>query len=83
MDDFSTPGVTNSYGVSSSPSNFIVPGKRPMSSMCPSILTDANGDVELVIGAGGGTRITTSVTSVIVFFKLMLKYFIGNLIKLV
>lgn len=67
MDDFSTPGVINSYGVRSSPLNYIVPGKRPLSSMCPSIAVDEHGDVKLVIGGAGGTRITTSVSYVNLF----------------
>ncbi|XP_028396378.1 glutathione hydrolase 1 proenzyme-like isoform X1 [Dendronephthya gigantea] len=60
MDDFSTPGLTNAYGVEPSPSNFIAPGKRPMSSMSPIILTNrTSGDVVFIAGASGGTRITT------------------------
>lgn len=58
MDDFSTPGVVNYYGIPSSPANFIEPGKRPMSSMCPTIITDAKGDFVLGAGAAGGSKIT-------------------------
>ncbi|XP_026810361.1 glutathione hydrolase 1 proenzyme-like isoform X2 [Rhopalosiphum maidis] len=58
MNDFSTPGVSNHYGIPSSPSNFIKPGKRPMSSMCPTIFTDENGDFVLAAGAAGGSKIT-------------------------
>ena len=59
MDDFSTPGTINVYGVPASPSNFIVPGKMPMSSMCPTLVLDGDGHVRLATGAAGGTRITT------------------------
>ncbi|XP_025200868.1 glutathione hydrolase 1 proenzyme-like [Melanaphis sacchari] len=58
MNDFSTPGVTNFYGIPSSPANYIKPGKRPMSSMCPTVFTDDNGDFVLGAGAAGGSKIT-------------------------
>ena len=64
MDDFSTPNVTNNYGIPPSEHNFIVPGKRPTSSMAPSIIVDNNNKVKLVLGASGGPRIISAVAYV-------------------
>jgi gamma-glutamyltranspeptidase / glutathione hydrolase / leukotriene-C4 hydrolase len=61
MDDFSTPGFVNIYGIPASPFNFIQPGKFPLSSMMPSILVDKSGNPSLVIGGAGGSRIPTGV----------------------
>lgn len=64
MDDFSAPNITNSYGMEPFPNNYILPGKRPFSSMSPAIIVDKNGDPVMVVGAAGGTQITTSVALV-------------------
>ncbi|HUP58397.1 MAG TPA: gamma-glutamyltransferase [Bdellovibrionota bacterium] len=62
MDDFSIqPGVPNVFGLVGSAANAIAPGKRPLSSMAPTIVRDSAKRVRLVIGAQGGPRITSSV----------------------
>ncbi len=64
MDDFSTPGKANLYGFPPTRANYIRPGKRPLSSMCPSIITDKNGDIKMIAGASGGSRIITGTVQV-------------------
>ncbi|KRZ60215.1 Gamma-glutamyltranspeptidase 1 [Trichinella nativa] len=61
MDDFSTPGLTNFFEYPPLPNNFIKAGKRPLSSMSPLIFYDqTNGNVKLVVGAAGGSRIIST-----------------------
>lgn len=62
MDDFVTePGKSNLYGLVGSKANWVAPGKRPVSSMSPTIVRDSRGSNRIVIGAQGGPRITTGV----------------------
>lgn len=61
MDDFAAaPGVPNRYGLVGSERNAIEPGKRPLSSMTPTVVLAPDGSVELVIGASGGSFIISS-----------------------
>ena len=60
MCDFSIPHVTNVFGYVPTPSNYIRPGKRPMSSIAPVIVDDAQGRLYFVTGAAGGSRILTA-----------------------
>lgn len=59
MDDFSAqPGVPNAFGLIGSSANAIAPGKRPLSSMSPTIVT-REGAVAAVAGGSGGPFIIT------------------------
>ena len=61
MDDFSSkPGVPNSFGLVGNEANSIEPGKRPLSSMTPTIVLK-NKKPFLILGSPGGSRIITSV----------------------
>ncbi|MBT6125238.1 MAG: gamma-glutamyltransferase [Halieaceae bacterium] len=65
MDDFSAKvGVPNKFGVVGNDRNAIVPGKRMLSSMSPTILL-RDGEPALVIGTSGGSTIITTVFQVI------------------
>ena len=61
MDDFSVkPGTPNMYGLVGGEANSIVPGKRMLSSMTPTIIEE-DGKLRMVVGTPGGSTIITSV----------------------
>jgi gamma-glutamyltranspeptidase/glutathione hydrolase len=65
MDDFSAkPGVPNAYGLLGGEANAIEPGKRPLSSMSPTIVFK-DGRPLLATGSPGGSRIITTVLQII------------------
>ena len=65
MDDFTVkPGTPNLYGLVQGEANAIAPGKRPLSSMAPT-LVEKDGRVFLVLGSPGGPRIITAVLETI------------------
>ncbi len=65
MDDFSAkPGVPNVYGLIGGEANAVQAGKRPLSSMSPTIVTK-DGQVFLVTGSPGGSRIITTVLQIV------------------
>ena len=64
MDDFASKmGVPNMFGLIQGPANAIAPGKRPLSSMTPTIVLE-NGKLRYVLGSPGGARIITTVGNV-------------------
>ena len=66
MDDFSAkPGALNAYGVVGNVANEIQPGKKPLSSMSPTMLV-RDGEVQLLAGSPGGSTIFSSVYHAIV-----------------
>jgi len=66
MDDFTAKlGVPNIYGLVQGEANAIAPGKRPLSSMSPTIVTK-DGKPVMVVGTPGGSRIITAVLHTII-----------------
>lgn len=65
MDDFSiAPNTPNAFGLLGSEANSVAPGKRPLSSMSPTIVLEGTEPI-LVVGAAGGPKIITQTASVI------------------
>jgi gamma-glutamyltranspeptidase/glutathione hydrolase len=65
LDDFAAkPGAKNAYGLTGGAANAPGPRKRPLSSMAPTLVL-RDGELELVTGSPGGSRIITIVTEII------------------
>jgi gamma-glutamyltranspeptidase / glutathione hydrolase len=64
MDDFALPGRKNAYGLTGGEANAIAPGKRPQSSMCPTVVLDGARPA-LVVGGSGGPLIISGVVQTI------------------
>jgi len=61
MDDFvAKPGVPNAFGLVGREANAVQPGKKPLSSMTPTIVLDGQGQVVMAVGASGGPYIISS-----------------------
>ncbi|MBT6784820.1 MAG: gamma-glutamyltransferase, partial [Planctomycetes bacterium] len=66
MDDFTAhPGEPNLFGLIQGSANAVAPGKRPLSSMSPTVLLDEEGNVDAVLGTPGGPTIITNVFQVL------------------
>jgi gamma-glutamyltranspeptidase/glutathione hydrolase len=66
MDDFTIkPGTANAFGLVQGRANMIAPGKRPLSSMAPTIVL-RDGHVSMVLGSPGGSRIISIVLQTLV-----------------
>ena len=67
MDDFSIkPGYPNMYGLVGSKANSIEPGKRMLSSMTPTIVTNKDNQPLLILGTPGGSTIITTIAQIII-----------------
>jgi gamma-glutamyltranspeptidase/glutathione hydrolase len=67
MDDFAAqPGAPNAFGLVGTDANAVAPGKRPLSSMSPTIVLGPDGKPILALGAAGGPTIITQVVQVLV-----------------
>lgn len=67
MDDFAAqPGVPNAFGLVGAEANSIAPGKRPLSSMAPTIV-GRDGDLMMTLGAAGGPTIITQVLQTLLY----------------
>jgi gamma-glutamyltranspeptidase/glutathione hydrolase len=66
MDDFTaSPGSPNAFGLVQGQANAIAPGRRPLSSMAPTLVFRPDGRPWIATGSPGGSRITTTLAQVL------------------
>jgi gamma-glutamyltranspeptidase/glutathione hydrolase len=66
IDDFTLqPGAANAYGLVQGDANRVAPGRRPLSSMTPTLVFRPDGSPWLATGSPGGSRIITTVLQVL------------------
>lgn len=67
MDDFAArPGKPNMFGLVQGERNAVAPGKRPLSSMTPTIVLRKDGSLWFAVGARGGPRIISAVVQTVI-----------------
>jgi len=67
MDDFdAAPGAPNAFGLQGTDANLPAPGKRPLSSMSPTLLFGRDGKLLLAVGSPGGSTIPSTVVWAII-----------------
>ncbi len=67
MDDFAAnPGTANMFGLIQGERNSVQPGKRPLSSMTPTIVLKKDGSTWFALGARGGPRIISAVLQTVI-----------------
>ncbi|XP_019636945.1 PREDICTED: gamma-glutamyltranspeptidase 1-like [Branchiostoma belcheri] len=71
MELFTLPNQDKTRRYSPTPGRAMRPGKRGVTSFCPTVVLDGSGDVRLVIGASGGAKLTTAVTDAMVHHFLL------------
>ncbi|KAH6943778.1 hypothetical protein HPB50_027343 [Hyalomma asiaticum] len=70
MNDFATPYNKSVHDTPASSNNYIRPGLRPVSSLCPTVVVDADGDVLLAATATGGQLIISTLTQACTLYTL-------------
>ena len=66
MDDFSQPDAPNVYGLAPSATNYVRPGKKPLSSMAPTLITLPDNTLRAALGASGGPRILSALLQTLI-----------------